>query len=539
MAIGFRGVNTPVSTSGNSLVANAPAGLQATDLSFLFIVVKASTITIPVLPEGWTKLLEATNGSTSAGTDTGSVRIFVFSRPGTYSNVNVQFSGTVNVAQSTIVAYSRASNEAWKIANYTFGVDSVHDANYSATGSGVLATTSGNWLIAMTGINSDAGTITGETITETGATFGGGTVVRADNETTTGGDAAIVIADAACTAGTGTNSPTFAYTNSSNTSGATAFLRLSVVTPTMTVTKIDPFHENAGYQIAMTGLDGYSQWELIRSSSFPDRYPDVNVHGGLLQITETSNVTLTDYDFHFTDLDSISEESLTYTLKLYNSGQLQDQLISSGHNPLADREASTGFHGYMSPVTWIKNLEFSEKTICPVIGEFTTHSHGGRVLASHNVLQRRNPVVISDVSSGMTGSFTIVVTGSQDFAGAQLSPENWQIEDLFATGSTYYFQTVYPYLSGIPDFYFQVESYDFQRVHSHAKQTFPRAADVPQGQTAVAIWTVNFIEVDRPTDADVLESLLVLWSDPSILNFSWGDVNTFNDNWADVLDPLQ
>jgi hypothetical protein len=530
MAIGFRAVGT-VATSTTSTISSVgvPAGLASTDISLMVVCVKGFAINITT-PDGWTRITEVVNGSTNSGLDTGSVRVAAFKRIGTYTAPNVLLSGTPTVAQAAISAYTRGASESWAIQALTTGFDSSHGANYSATGSAVLATTTGNWLVGLTGLNTDAGTLSAFALTETSVTFAG-VQTRLNSGTTTGDDGRLVILDNAASSGTGSAAPVTSFTNASSSSGATIFIRLRVNATTLSVATINPFDDTAAYEATLTGLDLYTSWELLRNSTL---YGQEFVRGGALQDTESASAVIQDYEFHFSDVDSVTEDTLSWTLNLYLSGVLQESLTTSTRNPVEDRANASGF-GATSVVTFLKDAFTPAVNVLGVIQAFDGFSKEGRVLSKHNVLGKKNPIVITDVSSGMSGEFTILVVGATGFSGGNGALFNKQIDDLFNSGSTYYFQSVFPHVVGIPDFFFQVENFSYERLTTRPKQNVARASDLID-PNPIGIWTIDFVEVDRPEALDVAVSSNI-WGSQQILNVwgTWQEVLNNNVDWLDVL----
>lgn len=537
MSIGFRAAGTVAETTTTALSVGAPAGVGSTDISFLVVTVKAYSTDVIVDPDGWAPLVNVVNGSTVSGADTGSVRVRVYTRLGTYGTTSVSLTATPTIAQGVTVAYTKSGGDAWLTPFYGSGFDATDGANYSATGNATTGITTNNWALVFTGIDSDAGTLSALTIAETGAVIGASNT-RVNTSTTTGDDSRIVVADAACTSGTGVAAPTFVFTNASSTSGSTGFIRLSVVASALAIATVDPFDDKAGYSLTLSGLNFYDQWELTRASTFSDVYPEEFVRGGELQDTTISGDVIVDYEFHFSDVDSTGEESLIYHLKLYKSGLLQDDLVTATQNPVLHRSLATGFSSAVSPVTFIKDVEDPTHSITAIIQDFNAFQKEGRIVAEHKVIGKKNPIVITDVASGMRGSFTFITTGvSGGFSGGGGDfIYNKQIEDLFNSGSSYYFQSIFPYVVGIPDFFFKVSDYSYSRQNRIARQNVARSADLPANIHPLSIWSVNFIEIDRPGVLDTT-SAVKIWGAPSIIGNTWNTVKTNNPRWFDVIEP--
>jgi hypothetical protein len=195
-----------------------------------------------------------------------------------------------------------------------------------------------------------------------------------------------------------------------------------------------------------------------------------------------------------------------------------------------------GFVNFVSPVTFIKDTIAPANNITAVIQDFSAYTRGGRILAEHNVLNKRNPIIISDVAGGMEGSFTLLVTGVSTFSGSGgVTFLNKDIEDLLNTGSTYYFQSIFPFVVGVPDFYFKVKSFSLKRLNRIARQNVARSVDLSGQINPLTVFDISFVEVDRPSGLDVSTSASI-WGSANIFGLdNWLAVNNANDNWFEVL----
>jgi len=227
MTIALRAAGTATAATAAVTAVNpaVPSGAQAGDLSILTVAVKPYNTTLTT-PSGWTKIGEHTNGTTAAGTDTGSMKIALYVRESASVGAigNIGQSGA-NSMGAVIHVYSRTL-AAWDFSSFTQGFDDTNGINYSATGDAGINVAAGDWVFAGTAGNGDVGAVTAGTIGGmSGATLG--TVVdRTNAEYTTGTDSRLTVGDVPITAGSSSAAPTCTYTNASNSSGTTMWLRL-------------------------------------------------------------------------------------------------------------------------------------------------------------------------------------------------------------------------------------------------------------------------------------------------------------------------
>jgi hypothetical protein len=140
------------------------------------------------------------------------------------------------------------------------------------------------------------------------------------------------------------------------------------------------------------------------------------------------------------------------------------------------------------------------------------------VLGTFNVLGRKNPIIITDVRGGRTG--TMVLT-------AYTTGDNIAYSDIIMSGNTLLLQC--PLSAGFPDMYFQ-------------------AGDVVEswnGGTASNIihsWTIPFTETDAPSQSSIsldFNSWLLVtqfgtWSNVLARRATWTDVFTTPYSDADA-----
>lgn len=157
---------------------------------------------------------------------------------------------------------------------------------------------------------------------------------------------------------------------------------------------------------------------------------------------------------------------------------------------------------------WIKNLAIESQSAMVKVSKMSPVTRGGRVLANSPVLGRKNPIVVTDVRGGRTGTMTLYTLDSTGASG---------IEGLFAAGGTLLFQAPYQY--GFKDMYFVAK--DLTEEWAFLAGDFTR------------LWSFDFIEVDSPS-ADL--SVLSTNSWATVVNFgTWQKVATKRTSWLAVL----
>lgn len=223
MAIGFRATGAWTAAAGN-ITATIPAGAVAGDLMVMFYGGKPFN-SAPTINQSWKDGGFATDGTTAAGNDTGSMqaRIFWKIHTGTETNPTVT-NGTANIFSAVIVVFSK-TDLFWDLA-FGGGGDNTAGTGFSAvTGSLSLATN--DWVASMIVTRSDAGTIGAFTTTATGITFGAfNSQPTAGFITTTGGDMSARSGYNAITAGTATTPITVASTLGAAHTGSMFLIRM-------------------------------------------------------------------------------------------------------------------------------------------------------------------------------------------------------------------------------------------------------------------------------------------------------------------------
>lgn len=227
MAIAVRATGSWTDSTANLTVTipTAAAAPQAGDLMVIFYGTKPYN-DAPTIDQSWIDAGAATDGTTAAGTDTGSMqaRIFYKIHTGTESNPTIT-NATNNVSSAVMVVFSKAPYKNWSLTFAGAGMGTASTSFSAASGNVNLAPN--DVIASFVAIRSDAGSPSSVSLTATGITF-----AAFDPEpntaytTTTGGDMAAISGFSRVTAGTATTPVTFACTLAASHSGSWYSVRI-------------------------------------------------------------------------------------------------------------------------------------------------------------------------------------------------------------------------------------------------------------------------------------------------------------------------
>lgn len=236
MALAFQ------SSTGSALTAVAdalpvpyPASIAVNDPLVLLVGNKGFAAT-PTTPAGWQSLGTITNGSTAAGTDTGSVRMTAFARMaagGETGNLTV----TITSAVSSYGSMYRYTKAAGTIAQFVLatGTDGTAGTAWSVTfGSNPGITTGDHLVLGGVWSTDAANTVSASALAATSATIAG--IVAAGDRmllVSTGSDLGGFTNHCNCSAGTASAAPVWTSTNTlaTNNSGSAVIVRIREVLP--------------------------------------------------------------------------------------------------------------------------------------------------------------------------------------------------------------------------------------------------------------------------------------------------------------------
>lgn len=226
-----------------------PASITSNDVLVLVVATKPYTATINT-PSGWTLLTTRTNGTTAAGTDTGSMKValFVKKADGTETgNLTISITSG-NSSWAVMYRVTKASGQDVAFASTT-GVDNTANTTWLVNFDDQVSVEPGDLIIVGGGWPTDAATtVSASSISLTGATFTG--VVAAGDRNpriTTGLDSGGNTNHASVNTGTVTQFPSWQATLTAGTNrvGAAVLARLrefppveidGAVTATFTIT---------------------------------------------------------------------------------------------------------------------------------------------------------------------------------------------------------------------------------------------------------------------------------------------------------------
>jgi hypothetical protein len=209
-----------------------PSGIAAGDLLVLTAVVKYSAATPPGNFTEHTN--EVSGGAGSSAADTGTVRVYVWTRiadgteTGDVSVTKTTQTGSVILAR--MHRYSKSlAGRSWGLASTT-GTDVDGGTSWSVTGSADPGLQAGDMLLCITGANTDAATAGSQAASASGISAWGTVNERDDTGTTTGHDVRLTMSEHPVTTGTSSGAPTHTLTwSTTSPEGGTIFLRLREV----------------------------------------------------------------------------------------------------------------------------------------------------------------------------------------------------------------------------------------------------------------------------------------------------------------------
>jgi hypothetical protein len=233
MAISFLVSNDSWSEYVADGALNLPGSPQSGDRMFIFATWKTFTITASVA--NWTAVgAEFTDGAVAAGNGTGSMKVQCWYRDWQSgdSNPTLDFSANPGQALANMGIFRKGANETWDtpaIANAAIAAAS----NWTATANANPGVTANDLLMAFYGFRDDSATMSAQTLTQTGVTFGPVTklsAVAAHGSATSGNDASCDMVYSIASSGTGSAPPVATGTISASETGAALFIRQRVTT---------------------------------------------------------------------------------------------------------------------------------------------------------------------------------------------------------------------------------------------------------------------------------------------------------------------
>lgn len=211
MALSWKG-DAALTVGQTASFAPAMPTHAAGDMLLALWTGKPFDATVTVSTSGWTLLIEGASGTTAAGVDLGSMKGAVWYKEATSSAETAptftEGATAWNVAGGGVVAWQKDGGQVWVTPVAAGGADEDLGANVSITTTSDPGVTSGDGIQINFGVCSDASAplTAGPTITQTGVTFGAVTKDR-DQESTAGGDHAMITGHCVVSSGTGSAAP--------------------------------------------------------------------------------------------------------------------------------------------------------------------------------------------------------------------------------------------------------------------------------------------------------------------------------------------
>lgn len=293
---------------------------------------------------------------------------------------------------------------------------------------------------------------------------------------------------------------TFKATSPSNAAQANAFAGISGVPPNTTLLFLDEsklYVDYSYYTVTRQDLSGFLPDGVVRS---PGAGPD-----GLVPTNDSDTAALSDYEFSF-------NTNIRYLLRKYNTSKqlVTSENVAVGFPPIP----TTAYYGH----AWLKDVLTPSNSQPIIIGEFNSYQRDTRVTLI-TVLGRQNPVPITDVLAGKSGSFTFYAMDT-GFGGTIPTVDEYNV--LLNEGQTLYLQSLSPQTVGWKDSYIVITSVEFERLslpYSPSETIFK--------------YTLGFAQVDEPL-ANSIDISLHTWQEVLDNHTDWQDVLSGHANWLDV-----
>lgn len=287
----------------------------------------------------------------------------------------------------------------------------------------------------------------------------------------------------------------------------------------LTVTPIDG-SGIVGLELTVSAEFGFTRFSIERVNTATGTV--TAVRGGEYQVLDVNELVITLYDSEcpLSNYDNVGP-ACYYIASAY----VTDDLGLIDHDQDVQHTSdSFNLHDTAGAV-WLKNPSVNVGAPSSnnkfLLDHFDDSTYSARVLASTQVLGRRNPVIVTDIMGGRQSAFVIASYPEAETVYGYA----WQRSDILAligTGETLMFQTTGD--MGVEDFYFKVTG-DIQE------------AQLSQGPaTPDRLWTIQFTEVDPPEN-DVVNQPggSHTWYEIATNYASWQSVLDNHTTWSEVL----
>lgn len=524
MSLSVRASGTAV--AGTTSVAVVPtAGSTDQDINFLTVVAKPYNASLAT-PAGWTVLASLASGSTASGADTGSTLTKVYYKLGAIGTdaVTVDSSSSANTMIGVIDTFAKADTEVFDFSATTSMADDTSGANYSATSATTIAAGVDDWIIEYTGIATDAGSITSPLLAISGATLGSFNSLV--NTSTTNGDDCRLEGGYQAVTVAATAVVNFAYTNASNSNGGTVVVRLRAATPAIAVDYAADSDVNPAIEIDLTNLPTYLNYKVTRLATSGE-YAEAAVRG-------MDDVTPGGAAESNTDYEMPLDQDLEYTLTILNGDITIATVDATPSTIKLSGQVDGGAPLEYFHLAFLKNVSQPSLNQRLALADFSRWTAPGRVLSNSNILGRKNPVIITDVTGGKKGSFSFLTWSNLDLSGflyKDFTASMDEIELLLESGDTLLFQTTSQFTG--KDIFMKIEDISVTRLN---KPPTDIPVDPDMAHTPCLLWELTFTEVDRPLTSGVAFTIGTwqdVLDDPTYDD--WSGANSTFATWLELL----
>lgn len=291
--------------------------------------------------------------------------------------------------------------------------------------------------------------------------------------------------------------------------------------------------QSPGIDIALTGLDSTPTWTHFRvvRRDLSGTFSDAVVRGLDRQAQTTATFAGADYEAPFTYYN------LEYRLEMYTNSTLSSTITDTIPGPFYPAsDAMTDPTLQLMAAAYLRSINTPSISLAVVVADFQSYARSGRVLSKSNVLGRPNPVNQTDVTSGRTGTFDILIG---NLPGAEELSDQRTLDLLLAEGDVYMFQSVLSRSSGVEDLYFTIDDITVTREQFQTAGVWGDLSGLTSylqddWMFPVLKYSISWTEVDRPPTGDVGVTT-TQWQDVLDEYATWQAVLDDNANWLEVL----
>lgn len=266
-----------------------------------------------------------------------------------------------------------------------------------------------------------------------------------------------------------------------------------------------------GIDITVTGLTVGRYLRVIRRGG---GLPDAVVRGADMVLNGSGTFPVSDYEAQLGNraFDYIAEEYIGLVL---NSSTTVSPVFS-----IVTQDA-TNWSSYF----FLKSVYQPASSRPVLLSGPITYNVTGRILSNQTVLGRANPVVVTDVNGGRTGSFSFL---SVQPPGGAIKFKLTEYRSLLSAGTPLLLQcNSSGNIEELTDIYLMVDGWTYKPMN--------RPAFIDLSPDMMLEFTVNYVEIDRPTTDSGLVSAGT-WDIVRLQYATWTAVQSANATWLAVLD---